>query len=182
MCGHKSLFSTAGLLPGHWWSHLPALWAADRMFYTDYLNQPICLLEVQGLDRIFILYNAMVIFIWQCVKYKSYLIKLHILKSYFWVFACDYLTHHSKDVFSHLFLLLQNVYPKEFRCYQQYHNAIKMYCSFCTLFNFYFISTALKNLHVHLVRSWFGLFLWKAAQHNGSYCPFKEMTNLLVSL
>lgn len=29
-------------------------------------------------------------------------------------------------------------------------------------------------LHVHLVRSWFGLFLWKAAQHDGSYGPLKD--------
>lgn len=31
-----------------------------------------------------------------------------------------------------------------------------------------------QNLHVHLVRSRFGLFLWKAAQHDGSDGPLKD--------
>lgn len=31
-----------------------------------------------------------------------------------------------------------------------------------------------QNLHVHLVRSRFGLFLWKAAQHDGSDGPVKD--------
>lgn len=31
-----------------------------------------------------------------------------------------------------------------------------------------------QNSHVHLVRSRFGLFLWKAAQHDGSDGPLKE--------
>lgn len=73
MCGHRSLFSNAGLLPGHWWSHLPALWAADMMFY---IHRPFK-------STNFPLWRTM-------IGYNIYTRVICVMKCELWVFAFDF--------------------------------------------------------------------------------------------
>lgn len=77
-------------------------------------------------------------------------------------------THHAKDVFCHLFFLLQNTQPKRSTT-QSLSQMTPTKISNMIAFD------KKENLHVHLVRPRFVLFLWEAAQYNGSNGPLQKI-------